>query len=72
MVGANEMARQYFNSTHDYPLAASKAFATPHPDSPFIFVHVSGGGAAQAPDIFTPLYSRVKGQIEQALFDFSK
>jgi hypothetical protein len=72
MVGADEMARQYFNITHDYPLAASKAFATLHPDSPFIFVHVSGEGATQAPGMLTPLYSRVKGQIEQALFDFSK
>jgi hypothetical protein len=60
--------REYVEITHDYPLAASKAFATLHPD----FVYVSGEGATQTPGIFTPIYGRVKGQTETALFDFAK
>ncbi|KAJ7097288.1 hypothetical protein B0H15DRAFT_773493 [Mycena belliarum] len=63
---------QYIEITHDYPLAAAKAFATLHPDSPFTFVHVSGEGATQTPGMFTPLFGRVKGQVEQALLDFAK
>lgn len=53
-------------------MAAAKAFSTLHPDSPFTFVYVSGEGATQTPGMFTALYGRVKGQIESALFDFSK
>jgi hypothetical protein len=64
--------RQYVEITHDYPLAAARAFATLHPDSPFTFVYVSGEGATQTPGIFTPIYGRVKGQTETALFDFAK
>ncbi|KAF1954026.1 hypothetical protein CC80DRAFT_595560 [Byssothecium circinans] len=63
---------EYFNITHDYPMAAAKAFATIHPEAPFTFVHVSGEGATQTPGMFTPIYGRVKGQIEQALFDLGK
>jgi hypothetical protein len=33
---------------------------------------VSGEGATQTPGMFTPLFGRVKGQIEQTLFDFGK
>jgi len=69
---ADTALREYFEITHDYPLAAAKAFATLHPDSPFSFVYVSGEGATQTPGIFTPIYGRVKGQIESALFDFCK
>lgn len=64
--------REYFQITHDYPLAAAQAFSTLHPDSPFTFVYVSGEGATQTPGMFTALYGRVKGQIESALFDFGK
>jgi hypothetical protein len=39
---------------------------------PFTFVFVSGEGATQEPGIFTPIYGRVKGHTEQALFDFGK
>jgi hypothetical protein len=64
--------RKYVEITHDYPLAAAKAFSTLHPDSPFTFVYVSGEGATQTPGMFTPIFGRVKGQIETALFEFGK
>ncbi|EMD91186.1 hypothetical protein COCC4DRAFT_31699 [Bipolaris maydis ATCC 48331] len=63
---------QYLQITHDYPLAAARAFSSLHPDSPFTFVYVSGEGATQSPGIFTTLYARVKGQAESALLDFGK
>ncbi|CAA9962409.1 hypothetical protein PTMSG1_05783 [Pyrenophora teres f. maculata] len=63
---------QYFEITHDYPLAAAHAFSSLHPESPFTFVHVSGEGATQTPGTFTPLFGRVKGQIESALVEFGK
>ena len=43
-----------------------------HPDSPFIFLYVSGEGATQSPGIFTPLYGKVKGQIESALLELGR
>ena len=69
---ANPTGRQYFEITHDYPLAAARAFSTLHPESPFTFVYVSGEGATQTPGTFTLLFGRVKGQIESALVDFGK
>ncbi|KAF3043041.1 hypothetical protein E8E11_005894 [Didymella keratinophila] len=63
---------QYVEITHDYTLAAMRAFNTLHPESPFTFVYVSGEGATQTPGIFTQLFGRVKGQTEAALFDFRK
>ncbi|KAH7401739.1 hypothetical protein DE146DRAFT_610212 [Phaeosphaeria sp. MPI-PUGE-AT-0046c] len=63
---------EYIEITHDYPIAAAKAFSTLHPESPFTFVYVSGEGATQTPGMFTPLYARVKGQIESALFNLAK
>lgn len=64
--------RKYREITHDYPLAAAEAFSKLHPDSPFTFVYVSGEGATQNPGMLTPIFGRVKGEIEQALFDFGK
>lgn len=64
--------RQYVEITHDYPLAAARAFSTIHPDSPFVFLYVSGEGATQSPGAFTPLYGRVKGQIESALLELGR
>ena len=64
--------RKYIEITHDYTLEAAKAFSTLHPDSPFTFVYVSGEGATQSPGIFTPLFGRVKGQIESALLQLHK
>ncbi|KAG9196655.1 hypothetical protein G6011_01776 [Alternaria panax] len=63
---------QYVETTHDYAMAAARAFSTMHPDSPFTFVHVSGEGATQSPGIFTPLYGRVKGQVESELVDLGR
>src|SRR5689334_1949880 len=63
---------KYVEITHDYSLAAAKAFSTLHPESPFTFVYVSGEGATQKPGMFTPIFGRVKGQTEQALFDLGK
>ncbi|KAF2013626.1 hypothetical protein BU24DRAFT_424625 [Aaosphaeria arxii CBS 175.79] len=72
-VSQNDVNKEeYFQITHDYPLAAAKAFSTLHPESPFTFVYVSGEGATQSPGITTPIFGRVKGQIEQALFDLGK
>jgi hypothetical protein len=64
--------REYYEITHDYPLAAAKAFSTLHPNSPFTFVYVSGEGATHTPGTFTPIFGRVKGQTETALFDFAQ
>ena len=64
--------REYFEITHEYTMAAAKAFSTLHPDSPFTFVYVSGEGATQTPGAFTTQYGRVKGQVEQSLFDLGK
>lgn len=64
--------REYFEITHDYPLAAAKAFGTLHPDAPFTFVYVSGEGATQTPGMFTPFYGKVKGQAEKTLLALQK
>lgn len=69
---ANQRRREYFEITHDYPLAAAKAFSTLHPDSHFAFVYVSAEGATQAPGMFTSHFARVKGQTETTLFEFAK
>lgn len=53
-------------------MAAARAFNTLHPDSPFTFVYVSGEGATQTPGMFTPVYGRVKGEVETALLNFRK
>jgi hypothetical protein len=71
-LAANDGPREYFEITHDYPLAAAKAFSTLHPDSPFTFVYVSGEGATQTPGMFTAQYARVKGETESALFALAK
>ncbi|KAF2792639.1 hypothetical protein K505DRAFT_375914 [Melanomma pulvis-pyrius CBS 109.77] len=63
---------EYYEITHDYTLAAAKAFSTLHPEKPFTFVYVSGEGATQTPSMFTPTYGRVKGEIEASLFEFHK
>ncbi|XPS79648.1 hypothetical protein M3J09_011624 [Ascochyta lentis] len=72
-VSQNDVNKEkYVEVTHDYPLAAAHAFNTLHPDSPFTFVYVSGEGATQTPGMFTPIFGRVKGQIETALLNFRK
>jgi hypothetical protein len=64
--------REYLKITHDYAMAAARAFSTIHPDSPFTFLHVSGEGATQSPGTFTSLYARVKGQVESELVDLGR
>jgi hypothetical protein len=63
---------EYWDITYEYPLAAAHAFSTLHPDKPFTFVYVSGEGATQTPGMFTPLFGKVKGEAEQALFEMCK
>ncbi|KAF2184959.1 hypothetical protein K469DRAFT_688191 [Zopfia rhizophila CBS 207.26] len=63
---------EYYEVTHEYPLAAAEAFSKLHPESPFTFVFVSGEGATQTPGMFTPLFGKVKGEAEQSLSDFHK
>lgn len=63
---------QYYEITHDYTLAAAKAFSTLHPSTPFTFVYVSGEGATQTPGMFTPIFGRVKGETEASLLEFHK
>ncbi|KAJ8115276.1 hypothetical protein OPT61_g3038 [Boeremia exigua] len=63
---------KYVEITHDYTMAAARAFSTLHPDSPFTFVYVSGEGATQTPGMFTPIFGRVKGKTESSLLDFRK
>jgi hypothetical protein len=70
-VSQNDVDKQaFYNITHDFPLAAAKAFSTLHPNSPFTFVHVSGEGATNSPGMFTPLYGKVKGEAEASLLEF--
>ncbi|KAF2876137.1 hypothetical protein BDV95DRAFT_483417 [Massariosphaeria phaeospora] len=72
-VSQNDVTKEeYHEITHEYPVAAAKAFATLHPSEPFTFVYVSGEGATQTPGVFTAQFGRVKGQAEQALFDLAK
>ncbi|KAF2831865.1 hypothetical protein CC86DRAFT_82410 [Ophiobolus disseminans] len=72
-VSQNDVTKEeYFEITHNYPLAAANAFSTLHPSTPFTFVYVSGEGATQTPGMFTPIFGRVKGQTETALFEFGK
>ncbi|OAG00623.1 uncharacterized protein CC84DRAFT_1102263 [Paraphaeosphaeria sporulosa] len=63
---------QYFEITHEYPLAAANAFSKLHPESPFTFVFVSAEGATHNPGMFSAVYERVKGQVEKAMFEFYK
>ncbi|KAF2204566.1 hypothetical protein GQ43DRAFT_387626 [Delitschia confertaspora ATCC 74209] len=63
---------EFYKVTHDYPVAAAKAFSTLHPESPFTFVLVSGEGATQSPTMFTPHYGKVKGEAEASLLELNK
>lgn len=53
-------------------MSAAKALSSIPRERPFVFVHVSGEGATQQPGMLTPLFGRVKGQVEQDLLEFSK
>jgi hypothetical protein len=55
--------------TYDYTMAGAHAFkALGTPARPLRFVFMSGMSVTQAqPGMFTPLFSRVKGEAERAL-----
>lgn len=70
----------YVTITRDYTLAAAKAFGSNparyavdddnggvQTRNPFKFIFISGEGATTTPNLFTPLYGRVKGETEAAL-----
>ncbi|RDW72802.1 hypothetical protein BP6252_06709 [Coleophoma cylindrospora] len=64
---------EYVKITHDYPLAAARAFTSlPDPPKPFKFVYVSGEGATTSPGMFTQYFGRIKGRAEAALLALSK
>lgn len=55
----------YVVLTHDYPVAAAKAFSSLHEN--FKFVYVSGEGATTTPGMFTPYFGVIKGRAEASL-----
>ncbi|KAJ6609354.1 hypothetical protein B0H10DRAFT_2166342 [Mycena sp. CBHHK59/15] len=59
-------SRQYIRITHDYPLAAAKAFSSLSGSGKFNFVYVSGEGADPTEKTFT-LFGKIKGRVEVAL-----
>lgn len=60
---------EYAELTHDWPLAAAKAFSKAADEShPFNFVYVSGEGADPTQSTRT-MFGRVKGKAEQALIE---
>lgn len=63
---------EYYEITHDYTVAAAKAFSNLHPSTPFTFVYVSGEGATQKPGALTPIFGRVKGETETSLHELHK
>lgn len=68
------MSREYVKITKDFALAAAEAFQRIPREGvePFNFVFVSGDGTTLEPGIFTPLFSRVKGETEMALSEMRK
>jgi hypothetical protein len=57
--------------THDYTLAAARAFQQlGTPEKPFSFVFISGDGADQAEKSWT-LFGKIKGRTEKALAEMS-
>lgn len=60
----------YVVLTHDYPVAAAKAFSTLH--DKFKFVYVSGEGTTTNPSMFTPYFGVIKGRAEASLLSLSE
>ncbi|KAI8821014.1 uncharacterized protein EV422DRAFT_49467 [Fimicolochytrium jonesii] len=66
-VSQNDVGKEeYVRITHDYPLAAAKAFAKLNGEKPFIFTYISGEGADMDERAWT-LFGNVKGRAEKAL-----
>jgi len=57
---------EYIRITHDYPLAAAKAFSSLSNTGKFNFVYVSGEGADPTEKSIT-LFGKIKGRTETAL-----
>ncbi|KAJ6520161.1 hypothetical protein C8R45DRAFT_853682 [Mycena sanguinolenta] len=57
---------EYVRITHDYPLAAAKAFSTLSNNNKFNFVYVSGEGADPTEKTFT-YFGKIKGRAEVGL-----
>ncbi|KAJ7610827.1 hypothetical protein FB45DRAFT_993384 [Roridomyces roridus] len=57
---------EYIRITHDYPVAAAKAFSTLSDKGHFNFVYVSGEGADPTEKTWT-LFGKIKGRTELAL-----
>ncbi|KAF5361784.1 hypothetical protein D9756_002536 [Leucocoprinus leucothites] len=57
---------EYVQITHDYPLAAAKAFSSLSESGKFNFVYVSGEGADMTEKTFM-LFGKIKGRAEKAL-----
>ncbi|KAF7337533.1 ARM repeat-containing protein [Mycena sanguinolenta] len=57
---------EYVRITHDYPLAAAKAFSTLSKNNKFNFVYVSGEGADPTEKTFA-YFGKIKGRAEAAL-----
>ncbi|WVQ79347.1 hypothetical protein IAT38_001444 [Cryptococcus sp. DSM 104549] len=63
---------EYVKITHDYPLAAAKAFtALGTPAQPFKFIYMSGEGAKQD-ETGRALFSKIKGRTEKKLYEMRK
>ncbi|KAF9447708.1 hypothetical protein P691DRAFT_801893 [Macrolepiota fuliginosa MF-IS2] len=61
---------EYVQITHDYPLAAAKAFSSLSNSGKFNFVYVSGEGADPTEKTFM-YFGKVKGRAEKALLSLS-
>jgi nucleoside-diphosphate-sugar epimerase len=70
-ISQNEVSKEdYVKITKGYTLEAAKAFSSLSDN--FKFVYVSSEGATVRPGILTPLYGRVKGEVEAALLEMGK
>lgn len=74
-ISQNEVsADEYVTITHDYALAAAKAFGS-NPSKPagkpFKFVYVSSEGATTTPGRFSPIFACVKGETEKAVLELN-
>ncbi|MCJ1474330.1 hypothetical protein MMC13_002988 [Lambiella insularis] len=70
-VSANDVSKsEYVTITHDYPLAAAKAFR--NLSKPFKFVYVSGEGTTATPGMLTPYFGVIKGRAEASLLQLHK
>jgi len=66
-VSQSEVSKdEYIRITHDYPIAAAKAFSSLSNTGKFNFVYVSGEGADPTEKTFT-LFGKIKGRTEAAL-----